>query len=124
MKLSVSSTNEHYYYPDIENNLKLEEKDRFAIVVKRVNPTLSGSEWVVINDKGEVAGIDNRKRIKSQIKKLVNAPVLDIEGKEREMTIDDLLSDSYPIFYDVVTDLNIFMGKLDEKGGEVETKKS
>ncbi len=123
MKLTVNSKNEHYFYPEIEDNLEKEEKDRFAIVVKRVNPTLTGSEWVIYNDKHEVKGLDNRARIKSQIKKFVNAPTLDIEGKEREMTIDDLLSDAFPIFYDVVTDLNIFMGKLDEKGEELDVKK-
>lgn len=124
MKLTVSSKNEYYYYPEILDNLEKEEKDRFAIVVKKVNQALSGGDWFKYDTKGKYLGISNSKKLRSYVKGLKNAPMLDIDGKtEREVTIDDLFSDDFPALYQIVTGLNDFVLKLDTDG-EIETKKS
>ena len=122
MKLTISSKNEYYFYPNVGDNLKKEEKDRFTIVVKKVNPALVGSNWFIYNDKNEYVGINNAVKLRSHVKEIKNAPILLIDGEEREMTIDDLFSNDYTELYQIVLDLNQFISKLDTNG-ELETKK-
>jgi len=124
MKLNVSSKNEFYFYPDVADNLKLEEKDRFTIVVKKVSAALSGTDWFKYDEDDKYLGVDNKAKIKSQIKEIRNAPILLVDGdKEKELTIDDLMDGIYPELFEIITELNLFILKIESEGG-LETKKS
>lgn len=105
------------------DNLEKEEKDRFTIVVKKVNAALEGSRWLKLEENNTYS-LNNEAKLREYIKGFKNAPILQIDGKtEREMTIDDLLGDKFPALFQIVADLNEFILKLDRKG-EMETKKS
>lgn len=123
MKLKVSSKNEFYFYPDVQDNLEKQEQDRFAIVVKKVNLALEGASIYQYDENYKLTGIDNLAKLKLHIKELRNAPMLEIgDTEEREMKIDDLLSGDFPELYSIVSGLNNFIINLDAEG--VDTKKS
>jgi len=123
MKLSVNSKNEYYFYPDVADNLEKEEKERFTIVVKKINPALIGTDVYIYNDNNEFVGVNNAIRLKSHVKELRNPPILQVDGvEERELTIEDLFSDNYTELYSIVLELNMFIHKLNTEE-EFETKK-
>ncbi len=124
MKLKVSSSNEYKFYPSISGNRELPEGERFTVVLRRINQTLATGKWTLYNSKGGVS-LDVSSKIRDHIVRFKNPPIIQIDGKEeRELTVDDLLSDKFPelsdIIDEVVNEINdISMTKIDAR----ETKK-
>jgi hypothetical protein len=113
MIIKVSSKNEYPFYPDIQGNLDKPEKDRFAIIVCRLNNTLQSGEWAHYGD-GETK-FDFAAKVKLHIVRIDNAPMLEIDGKKIEMTPDDLTSNKYPELFPIVNDLAGFIGDLESE---------
>ena len=124
MKIAVSTKNEYPFYPDIENNLELPVKDRFAIVCRKINQAMTSGSWSNYTEDGELI-IDIKSKLRQHIVRIDNAPVLNIDdgADTREMTIDDLLGSDFPELYDIATELMKFAGKIQNEG-ELEVKKS
>ena len=124
MEISVSTKNEYPFYPDIANNLELPVKDRFAIICRKINQAMTSSRWSNYTEEGELV-IDVAGKLREHIVRIDNAPVLNIDdgADTREMTIDDLFSNEFPVLYDIATELMKFAGKIQSEG-ELEVKKS
>ena len=122
MRINVNSSNTFKFYPDIEGNLSLPEDKRFTIVVKKVNQSLTSGKWTKFSEGGNVE-IDMRAKVKNQIVRLENPPLLRVDNKtEKELTIDVLLGDEFSELYPIVIQLIEFMNKMEREGG-IETKK-
>ena len=103
MKISVSSTNEIPFTPDIYGNMDLDEKDRFTIIFRKLNSALNTGTWAKFESDGSM-NIDLKSKIKSQIVRIDNPPALVTEkGKEIELTVDILLSDDFSELYEIVS---------------------
>ena len=123
MKLQVNSTNEFTFCPDVSDNLQKPEGERFAIILKKVNRTLQSNKWASFDAEGGI-NINMAEKIRAQIVKLVRPPILLIDGKEeREMTVDDLLGDTFPALFPIVEQLVEEINKL-ETDSEDSIKKS
>ena len=123
MKITVSSLNEYCFVPDIVGNLKEPKERQFRIYIKKVNSTLTAGKWSKFEKDGNFE-IDLKAKIKEQIVRLENAPVLNVDGKQDvTLTIDILMSDKYHELFSVQTQVLEFIGKL-EREGPLETKKS
>ena len=123
MKITVSSLNEYCFIPDIMSNLKEPKERQFRIYIKKVNSTLTAGRWSKFEKDGNFE-IDLKAKIKEQIVRLENAPVLNVDGKQDvPLTIDILMSDKYHELFSIQTQVLEFIGKL-EREGTLETKKS
>jgi len=126
MKINVNSQNNYKFYPDISDNLNLSEDKRFVVIVRKVNQTLSSGKWTHYGrTENEIdMEIDLRAKVKNQIVRIENPPLLKIDGKtEKELTVDILLSDDYSELFPIVSQLIEFLNKIEREGG-FETKKS
>jgi hypothetical protein len=96
MKLKVSAKNEYKFVPEIGGNRNAPESEKFVVIMRRLNQTLNNARWTSFGKNGEVY-VDIRKTISDHIVRLINPPLLQTsEGNEIELTIDILLSDTYP----------------------------
>jgi hypothetical protein len=121
MKIPVRSKNEFRIIPDFYNNLQLEPKDQFVIVLRKLS-NLETSEWSSFNSDGEIS-IDMKKRIESSIVRLENPPVLVVDDKEHiELTKEVLVSGKYVELYELETFLTSEITNLNE-GTEKDKKK-
>lgn len=124
MKITVSSKNEFEFYPDIAGNLELEPSKRFTIIVRKLNNVLHSSRWASVDTDGHV-DVNLSNRVKEHIVRLVNPPMLDIDGgkSERELAVDDLINPEFSELFDIVEQLVYFINQLQDSGS-FETKKS
>jgi hypothetical protein len=88
MKLKINKVAEHKFYPDIENNLELEESKRFTFVMKKLHKFAIMEAVSLGEDKS--LNMDKVEYIKSSILRIDNPITLEIEGKERPIEISDL----------------------------------
>jgi hypothetical protein len=119
MKISVSSKNEFKFYPDVWGNMDLEEKERFAVVVKKISRALGVSKWTKFDTDGNIE-VDLDGRIKSQIVKLINAPLLEIDGgkKSEVLTIDILYSGLYTQLDPLLSQISDYIADLEVEDDE------
>lgn len=122
MKLQVSSVNEYKFYPDVADNLSLEEKKRFTVVLKKINRTLHNNKYVVYENNGKDITIDYAAKLKLHIVRIENPPMLEIDKlNSREMVISDLLDDQFEALYGIVEQIFTEITRLE--GITIETKK-
>jgi hypothetical protein len=122
MNISISGKNEVYFYPKIENNLELAEKDRFCIVLRKLNRTMHADKWARYSE-GDVQ-ISLLKRIQAHMIRLINPPTLQLEdGTEKALTIENLLNEEYSELFSLLVEINDFIqdNLIDDTG--IETKK-
>lgn len=125
MKIQVNQVNEHRFAPDIWGNLKQAEGAQFAFFLKRTNSFLTSQRWSSMRqERGKLVFESNfAEKIKLNVVRIVNPPILEIKGKEpREMTLDDILSDDFPELYDLARMLWDEIQKIEDVA-EFETKK-
>lgn len=112
MEIKINKTNRFNFYPDVQNNLDLPEKDRFCIVVKKLNTTMHYGKWSTPGDDGKT-NVDMGKYYKEHIVELINAPTINIDGKEkRALTADDFLGDEMKELFFIGEDLAKFIEEL------------
>jgi hypothetical protein len=93
MELKITKPQERTVYPDIGDNLNQPEEDRFAIVLARPSDQKLSEATIemVYNDENELEQRYNwRGAARAFIRKLVNAPTLNINGHKRPARVDDL----------------------------------
>lgn len=116
MILNVTK-NEYPYYPDVQNNLELPEKDRFTFILQKKSQTLNIHEWGDIKDGGKV-NIQVEKYIRSHVKGIENPPQIG-ETKEGQeplfLNLDILFSEVYPELFDILEDLFIKIKELNKE---------
>jgi hypothetical protein len=113
MKLVVSSKNEFNFIPDIANNKDIADKDKFIVVMRKVNRSLDSDKWTTFDKEGSF-DISYRDKLKAYIVKFVNPPILSIDGvEEKELTVDMLLNSSYP-------ELDILIDQLVDKMNDLD----
>jgi hypothetical protein len=122
MEITVSSKNEFRVVPDIMNNTDFEDKDRFAVIMRKLSSLESG-EWSSVSADNKVF-FDIRKKLKKAIVRLENAPSIKIDDTEViPLTVDIILSGKYPELYSLETFLISEMTRL-ESEGVLDIKKS
>ncbi len=120
MRIKVNADNEYSFTPDIFENMKVPESERFKIVFRKLNQTLCSDRWISYTMDGKKEMLINmRGKIRDHFVRLVNPPTLQIDGKtEKEMDIDDILSERYTELSDLVSQMITFIGTLSESGFE------
>jgi hypothetical protein len=114
MKIKVSSKNEFKFVPDIFNNLELDPKDQFTIVLKKLS-ALDENNYTIYNKEDGSVKINLRERIKASIVRLENPPILEIDDQnEIELTVDILASGKYEALYDLEDMLLFEIKRLDD----------
>lgn len=122
MRLTISTKNEFCYVPDIADNLKLPDGQKFKIIVRKINHAIAPVE--IRDDDGNIKPIDMKDRVRRHIVRLENPPELSIDGKlTRQMEIDDLFNEDFSSLFPIVEGLIVFIGKIRKEGG-IEQKKS
>lgn len=116
IEISVSMKNEFKIYPDIGNNLEFPEKDRFAVVWRRLNEYLHAAKWTDYStgDDGQVkAEVDPVRHLRAHIVRIENAPSIVLpDGSKKEIDVDLLFAD-YPEIEDMLAKiLEEFYGQL------------
>lgn len=93
MEIRITKPQERTVYPDVADNLDQPEEDRFAIVLVRPSDQKLGDATIemVFNEDNEIEQHYNwRGAARAFIRKLVNPPMLNIDGHKRAARIDDL----------------------------------
>ena len=122
MEIKVNKTNRFNFYPDVQDNLELPEKDRFCIVVKMLNTTFHYGKWSTPGDDGKT-NVDMKKYYKEHIVELINSPTIDIDGKlKRPLEVDDFLGDEMKELFFIGEELAKFIEGL--LGDKADGKKS
>jgi hypothetical protein len=112
MNIEINPSEEEIIYPDLADNLERKEKDRFAIVIKRLS-NLEKMQALKIKD-GHVQN-DPAQLLRMSVKEIINAPLV---NDDRELTIDDIFEaeELYGVFQKVyITSLNLNAPKYDKK---------
>lgn len=120
MKIKVSNKNEFEIIPDIGNNKELKKEEQFKIIFKKLS-TLSSSQWSSVGHKNDIK-VDLKEKLRLSIIRLVNPPILIIDDKEVELTIDILLSEQYPELFDLENILITEMARI-ENDTKIDIKK-
>lgn len=106
MKIKVNAKNERIHYPDVWGNLKQDISDQFGVKVKKLSLAVHSDKWTkgISFEEGEEGkfSIDLILYVKSHVTGFVNAPILQIEGKEIELTQKILFSSDYEELYPVI----------------------
>lgn len=97
MTIEINSKNEYTVFPDVQDNLKKPEKERFAVVLHRIGRYKMNNAALRRDGVGEDGKpkfhYDSVDFLRASIKRLVNAPMLQDEGGDlHEMTVEDLLA--------------------------------
>lgn len=123
MKITVSTKNEFPFHPDIADNLKMDSKDQFTVVLRKLNDTLHSRKWATFKRDGEF-DIDLQKKIKAHIVELINPPILAPKdgSKEIELTIDILIDSDYPELFNLTHQIIDEINRLQDVGS-IDTKK-
>lgn len=93
MELKITKPQTRTIYPDVGDNLSQPEEERFAVVLERPSDQKLGEAMIEMrmNDENKIEQHYNwRGAARAFIKKFVNAPTLNIDGKKRPARIDDL----------------------------------
>lgn len=119
MKLTIKKQAKRTIYPDIEDNLSLPEEERFAIELEKPsNQRLQDvSVEFITGENGDVEQRVNTSAItRAFIKRLVNPPDLEIDGRIRKMKITDLFR--FDEFADIMQQIDDAMGELRTEGDD------
>jgi hypothetical protein len=121
MRIKVNVSNEYTFTPDIFENMKQAEAERFKIVFKKLNQTLCSDRWIsyTLDGSKKEMLINMRDKIRDHFVRIINPPTIQVDGKtEHEMTLDDILSEKYPELSELVSQIISFIGTLSESGFE------
>jgi hypothetical protein len=77
------------YVPEFMGNMDLDEGDRTSFVLRKLS-NVDRMDLLKVDDKQQVHE-DKERFLRLGIDKVVNPPIIEIDGKERDMTIDDLV---------------------------------
>jgi hypothetical protein len=75
--------------PDFDGNLELEESNRLQIELARPSQVELARKLAVVSADGE-AQVDSIGYVLAHVKRIINAPTLEIDGQRRAMVKDDL----------------------------------
>lgn len=123
MKIKVSAKNRYDFIPDIGDNLKLPDNEKFVIVLTRLNQVLNSGKWSHFGADGSVS-VNLKQKMIDHIIEFKRPPLIDDGVSQKELTVEMLLSDRYPELSDLV---NQILGEINANTGrkpEIETKKS
>jgi hypothetical protein len=124
IKLKVNANNEYRFIPDIGDNLKLPDSDKFVVVLKRMSIALNASNWIHYKSDGSMEP-DIRAKLRDHIIRFENPLLLDDGGKQIDLTIDILLSDKYTALDDLLGQIIDKINEISSKGRTgIEIKKS
>lgn len=115
MEIKVSAARVVTLVPNIGENLELPENEQFRIVMQkpsRWNASKGGLRPIIKNGEVEME-IDRENAIKMYVKKLINPPVLQLDGgTTREMDVRDLFE--YDELSSVLDEVSKAMHKMNE----------
>jgi hypothetical protein len=86
---SSSSDSEHTITPDFMNNLELDESAKMKIVLKKLN---NFERLKMFKFEGGKQVEDHAAILRMSVKEIINPPIIEIDGKERDMTVDDFIN--------------------------------
>lgn len=114
MKVRITTPTKCTIYPDIEDNAELPESDRFGIELQRPSDQAISEAGVrtEYDDYGNVRTVYDQMGVaRAWIKRLINPPDLEIEGRQRKMRVGDIFrfSELAPVVKQInekITDLS------------------
>lgn len=119
MQIKIQKPSSRTIYPDIENNLALPESERFAIQLERPSEVrLSEVSLEFVSDgNGDMHQKVNMQAItRAFIKRIVNPPDLEVDGKTRKMTVSDLFR--FDEFNGIMREVDEAIGELRKEAGD------
>lgn len=119
MQIKIQKPSSRTIYPDIEDNLSLPESDRFAIELERPSEVRLAEvslEFVSDGNGNMQQKINTNAITRAFIRKLVNPPELEIDGKNRKMTTGDLFR--FDEFSDIMREIDGIIGELRQEAGD------
>jgi hypothetical protein len=122
MKLKVNAENRYNFIPDIADNRKLPESERFVVVLRRLNATLNSGKWASYETEGGVS-INMVHKIKDHIIEFKNPPMLDDGSSQFLLTPEILLSEKYGALNDLIDQIVDEINKISQSQ-KIEIKKS
>ena len=122
MKLKVNANNEYAFTPDIGDNRKLPDGERFVVMLRRLNQTLHSGKWSAFGMDGTVS-VDLKTKIRDHIIELKRPPVIDDGATQKELTVEMLLSDRYSELDDLVNQILAEINSMAPRRLNVDPKK-
>lgn len=122
MILNVTK-NEYPYYPDVQNNLELPEKDRFTFVLRKTSYVIDSQRWSEYDENGNYI-LNKDSFVRAHVVRIENAPELkplDDSQSSMVLDLDILLSRDWPQLIPIREALFLAIGENNEK--EVDVKK-
>lgn len=122
MKVRIQTPTKRTIYPDIENNLEQPEGERFGIEIQRPSDQAisEASVRTEFDDYGSTRTVyDQMGMARAWVKRLVNPPDLELDGRQRKMRVGDIFR--YTELAPIVREINEAIGDLME---EVEPAKN
>lgn len=119
MQIKIQRPSSRTIYPDIEDNLSLPESERFAIQLERPSEVqLAEVSLEYVSDgNGHVQQKVNTNAItRAFIKKMINPPDLEVDGKTRKMTTADLFR--FDEFSEIMREIDGIIGELRREAGD------
>jgi len=123
MELKITRPQSKTVYPDIGDNLSQAEDERFGVMLEKPSDQKLGEAMIemVMNDENQLEQRYNwRGATRAFIKRFVNAPTLDIDGRKRAARIDDLFryDELAPVLSQIAETVNEMRADEDGEGSE------
>lgn len=123
MELKITKPQERTVYPDVGDNLSQPEEERFAVVLAKPSDQKLGEAMIemVMNEENQLEQRYNwRGATRAFIKRFVNAPTLNIDGRRRAARVDDLFrfDELSPVLNQIAEAVNEMRADEDGEGSE------